>query len=106
MLYAVINAFAGPPLSPSALVVQPGQNPQWAEFNAGPYDGSNDIGIAVGQDKNLWFTDAGGSIGKITTAGVITKYPLTLNNVPLYIVPGPKQSLWFTEYLGYIGKVS
>src|SRR5207237_7188362 len=39
------------------------------------------FGIAVGSDGNLWFTDpARNSIGRITTSGFITLFPLTTIN--------------------------
>ena len=46
----------------------------------------------------LWFTEGGGKIGRITTAGYITEYPvLTSGSNPLGITVGPDGKLWFTE---------
>ena len=51
-----------------------------------PNDASRPYGIAAGPDGNLWFTEgyyqqylaerSASRIGRITTAGVITEYPL------------------------------
>ena len=58
--------------------------------------------IAVGSDGNLWFTefgvDFGNRIGRITTSGVITEFPIpTLVSQPNGIAAGPDGNLWFTE---------
>ena len=56
--------------------------------------------ITTGPDGNLWFTDADtNSIGRVTTSGVVTEYPIpTENSGPNSIAPGPCGSgLWFTE---------
>ena len=55
--------------------------------------------IAVGPDGNLWFTDAGqNEIGRITTAGAITKFPVpTAASGVFGIIGGPDGNLWFTE---------
>ena len=39
-------------------------------INSSPYD------ITAGPDGALWFTEPGVKIGRITTAGVITEYPV------------------------------
>ena len=56
-------------------------------------------GIAAGPDGNLWFTEGNGNqIGRITTAGVITEFPIpTANSDPYGIAAGPDGNLWFTE---------
>jgi virginiamycin B lyase len=56
-------------------------------------------GITVGPDGALWFTEfAGNSIGRITTAGAITHYPLPQGNgSPTDIAVGPDNRIWFTE---------
>jgi streptogramin lyase len=55
--------------------------------------------IAAGPDGNLWFTDEGeNQIGRITPAGVITKFPLPIaGSAPHGIATGPDGTLWFTE---------
>src|SRR5262249_55988771 len=47
----------------------------------------------------IWFTEAtSNKIGKITTAGVITEYPIpTSNSEPLGIARGPDGNMWFAE---------
>jgi virginiamycin B lyase len=55
--------------------------------------------IAPGPDGALWFTETwGNSIGRITTAGKATEYPLpTPGSFPECITAGPDGALWFTE---------
>jgi virginiamycin B lyase len=52
--------------------------------------------IVQGPDGAMWFTD-GVSIGRITTAGAITKYT-TVGNPGGSIIVGPDGALWFTEF--------
>jgi len=64
--------------------------------------------LAVGPDHALWFTDRRlSAIGRMTTAGRVTMYPLpTRNAVPDYIAVGPDGALWFTELkAGKIGRI-
>lgn len=63
--------------------------------------------ITSGPDGNLWFTDAfGSSIGRVTTAGVITQFPMpTAGTQPGGIVSGPDGALWFTQ-LHNLGKIT
>jgi virginiamycin B lyase len=58
------------------------------------------MGITAGPDGNLWFTEYGGNkIGRITTAGVITEFPIpTDDSEPWGITSGPDGNLWFTEF--------
>jgi streptogramin lyase len=69
------------------------------------YEPSN---IIVGPDGNLWFTEGNwytsensevtGGIGRITTAGVITEFPLpSSSSPPVPLISGPDGNLWFTE---------
>src|SRR5581483_10209200 len=48
-----------------------------------------------------WFTEnSGNKIGRLTTAGTITEFPIpTPNSGPVGIGRGPNGSLWFTEWL-------
>jgi streptogramin lyase len=65
--------------------------------------------ITSGSDGNLWFTEnAPGKIGKITTAGVITEYPLASKlAAPSIMTSGPDGNLWFTETgVGKIGRIT
>ena len=51
--------------------------------------------IVFGSDSSLWFTNGGGyAIGRITTRGVLTMYPL--KHWPGWIAAGPDGALWFT----------
>ena len=65
--------------------------------------------IAVGPDGNLWFTELfGNKIGRITTAGAITEYPIpTAASTPYGIAAGPDGGLWFTQAGGNkIGRIT
>jgi virginiamycin B lyase len=56
------------------------------------------FGIAVGSDGALWFTEnEGNKIGRITTSGVLTEYPLPSSggSGPSSIAAGPDGALWF-----------
>ncbi|MGC9945294.1 MAG: hypothetical protein ABSF64_02760 [Bryobacteraceae bacterium] len=62
--------------------------------------------IAVGPDAALWFAEHGsGKIGRITTAGDITEYPVP-NESPWGIAAGPDGALWFTDMCCNIGKIT
>jgi len=69
---------------------------------------SSPVGIAVGPDGALWFTNYDNdSIGRITTAGVVTNYTDAGIDAPLAIVAGPDGALWFTSYNNdKIGKIT
>ncbi len=54
-------------------------------------------GIAAGPDGNIWFTTGCGSpcyIGKMTTSGSLTKYPVEHNTDLSAIAAGPDGALW------------
>jgi streptogramin lyase len=54
--------------------------------------------IAPGPDGNLWFTNTDSDmVGKITTDGVVTEYPIGDGKFPYDIVAGRDGNLWFTE---------
>ncbi len=62
--------------------------------------------ITSGADGALWFADGNSSIGRITTAGALSGYPvLTRNAVPQGITAGPDGALWFTENIFNSGKI-
>lgn len=64
------------------------------EYTAGAAT-SEPLGIAMGSDKRLWFTESGGtSIGAITTSGVVTEYNVGV--ATSHITAGPNQKMWFT----------
>ncbi|HEY9084560.1 MAG TPA: hypothetical protein VIN40_01260 [Candidatus Tyrphobacter sp.] len=75
-----------------------------------PTASSSPYGIALGPDGNLWFTEANNAapkIGKITTAGVITEYPVAGATELFFIATGSDGNLWFTDYLGnHVGKMT
>ena len=62
-------------------------------------------GITAGPDGNLWFTEfLGNKIGRITTAGVITEFPIPMPfSGPHDITTGPDGNMWFTESSNKIG---
>jgi streptogramin lyase len=64
--------------------------------------------MVVGPDKNLWFVEWGGlKVGRITTAGVITEFPIPNAQALIGIAAGPDGNLWFTDALaGTIGHIS
>jgi streptogramin lyase len=58
------------------------------------------VAIAAGPDGNLWFTEGfGGSVGRMTTDGVVTEFAIPTAGVTASaITAGPGGNLWFTEY--------
>ena len=87
------------------------------EFST-PTGNSQPRGITAGPDGNLWFTEFQGTnvvnnIGRITTKGKITEFPLPthcespLGCEPFGITAGPDGNLWFTESSGNkIGRIT
>jgi virginiamycin B lyase len=73
---------------------------------------SSPLEITAGPDGALWFTEYfGNKIGRITTAGDITEYPLPIDpggvSQLMSITAGPDGALWFTEAaLGKIGRIT
>jgi streptogramin lyase len=78
------------------------------DFVVPPGRSTNPYSIVVGPDKNLWFTESGGEkIGRITTSGVITQFPIPGAQSLLGLTSGPDGNLWFTDQLtGKIGHIS
>jgi virginiamycin B lyase len=75
------------------------------------------LSIAAGPDCALWYTDAytdsSGTghnlIGRITTAGSITKFSLpsgSRSEYPLAITAGPDGALWFTDFADKVGRIT
>jgi virginiamycin B lyase len=63
--------------------------------------------IVSGPDGALWFTDPNGAIGRITTTGVITEFPVGASSIPYGITTGPDGALWFTDQShGQVGRVT
>ncbi len=74
-----------------------------------PHFQQSAMGIAAGPDGNIWFTESSANkIGQITTAGVITEFPIpTANGLPYGIAAGPDGNVWFTEFAVYkIGRIT
>jgi streptogramin lyase len=77
-------------------------------------------GITAGPDGALWFVGAPGEVGRISTAGVVTEFPVpeipppagsspgtagTLATLTA-ITAGPDGALWFTGVPGEVGRIS
>jgi len=62
--------------------------------------------IAPGPDGNVWFGEAGGTIGKITSAGGITEYPLGINSTIPSLAPGADGNLWYLGENNKIGRIT
>ena len=59
---------------------------------------SSPVAITAGPDGALWFTNASNnSIGRITTAGVVTNYTNPTIADPDGITAGPDGAMWFTD---------
>jgi hypothetical protein len=52
--------------------------------------------IATGGDGNLWFADYNVGVGKITTAGKLTLYPVATHDVTSFISGGSDGNVWFS----------
>jgi virginiamycin B lyase len=65
------------------------------QFNLDHFDLSP-FGIAAGPDGALWFAEEF-SVGRISTAGAVTEYPISTTPVPGGIAAGPDGALWFFE---------
>src|SRR5579859_518026 len=69
------------------------------EFKLPPTGNAAPLRIAAGPDGAMWFTESNSNkIGRITTKGKITEYPIpTAAATPQGITAGPDGSLWFIE---------
>jgi streptogramin lyase len=84
------NAIARFPLSGAAPNVYPLPHPDGCDSYA--------CQIVSGPDGALWFTElSSGVIGRITTAGAITEFPLHSGAIPEGITVGPDGALWFSD---------
>ncbi len=67
-------------------------------------------GIVTGPDHNLWFNDQLGRIGRITTKGHYTLFPVSAaakaGGGGFGITAGPDGNVWFTEQRGVIGRIT
>lgn len=98
LLGIIVLLVVSPPLDAAPVITEyPGLNPDFGSY------------ITNGPDGNLWFTEySHNNIGKVTPAGLITKYTSpTPNSSPFMITTGPDGNLWFTEYqANKIGKIT
>lgn len=66
-----------------------------------PTTQSTPFGITKGPDNALWFTEASDiadiKIGRITTEGEITEFPIPDGGAPVSITPGGDGNLWFAS---------
>jgi virginiamycin B lyase len=86
-------------------VLNTGNSQFKAQFSI-PSGGSGTEGITAGSDGALWFTEFYTSkIGRVTTGGQFTEYPLAANSNPTDIAVGKNGNMWFTETSG-IGSIS
>jgi virginiamycin B lyase len=53
--------------------------------------------ITSGPDGALWFAGYTGYVGRMTTTGAFTLYPVAAVGLPWAITAGPGEDLWFTE---------
>jgi streptogramin lyase len=60
--------------------------------------------ITVGPDGALWFTGIPGEIGRMTTSGVVTEFPITATAQAIAV--GSDGALWFTGISGEIGRIT
>src|SRR5579872_4780414 len=79
-----------------------------ADYTVPPGRASWPYSLVVGSDKNLWFVELGGrKVGRISSAGVITEFPIPNPQALLGIASGPDGNLWFTDTMaGRIGHIS
>src|SRR5260370_29913156 len=75
------------------------------EFSVPSLNSTGALRITAGPDGNLWFTDilgpcpGGPKIGRITTAGVVTEYPLpTCVGGGGSIAAGADGALWYSTF--------
>jgi streptogramin lyase len=81
--------------------------PAPTEFSI-PTANSRSFQTTAGPDGNFWFCETRvGKIGRVTTSGVFTEFPLAADSVPYAITTGPDNNLWFTEQnANKIGKIT
>jgi streptogramin lyase len=72
-----------------------------------PTPGSFPEGIKVGPDNALWFAEEVGNIGRLTTAGAFSEYPLSASSGPTDVVAGPDGAMWFADWnANKIGRIT
>jgi streptogramin lyase len=73
---------------------QPSAAQVFTEFPI-PTAGAQPQAITAGPDGALWFYEGNNKIGRITTAGVISEFPVS--NDITFMTSGPDGAVWFTE---------
>ena len=63
-------------------------------------------GITSGPDGAIWFTAANGTVGRITTAGLVTEFAAPSYGLLSGITTGPDGALWFTCATGQVGRIT
>jgi streptogramin lyase len=78
------------------------------DFTVPPGRAAWPYAMVVGPDHNLWFVEWGGrKVGRITTAGVITEFPIANAQALIGIASGSDGNLWFTDMMaGKVGHIS
>jgi streptogramin lyase len=66
--------------------------------------GSQPAGIVSGPGGDLWYADRSGWIGRMTTAGAVTTYPV-LGGKPEEVAVGSDGNVWFTDKAS-VGRVT
>jgi len=86
-------------------------NPQLFEYNI-PTSASEPGGIVAGPDGAVWFVEtAVNKIGRISTDGVVTEYPVptahAIDTDQGFLAVGPDSALWFNEdRVNQIGRIT
>ena len=81
----------------AAVGIMPAAAQTFTEFIL-PTPASRPSAITTGPDGALWFTEFGGKIGRITTQGSITEFPIKGDGILHSITAGPDGALWVTEF--------
>src|SRR5262249_7957610 len=68
---------------------------------------SSALDIVAGPDEALWFTEwKTHRIGRMSTGGMVTEYPIPCCGAPEGITLGPDGALWFAETTNKIGRIT
>ena len=92
-------------------IIAQAPNPQLVEYKI-PTSASEPGGIVAGPDGALWFVEtAVNKIGRISTAGVVTEYPVptagAIDTDQGFLAVGQDGALWFNEDLvNKIGRIT
>jgi len=66
-----------------------------------PFAPLESVDIKTGADGNLWFVTDHHGIGRATTTGKITFFPINNNDTqPTALTLGPNKTMWFIEWMG------